>query len=341
VTEEPDPLEPWWTPVVHLVAPDVYRIPLELPDVGLHSVNVYALTRSDGVTLIDPGQTLAGTNPRLAEALSLVGSSLADVDRILVTHLHRDHYTNAVVLRREHGTPIALGEEEAPSVDEMRRPGRHDLAQQLGLVRQCGAEDLVVELDGFTDGVDPDIWEPPDEWLRPGALALPDRTLDVVPTPGHTRGHVVFDDPERRVSFTGDHVLPHITPSIGFEAAVVPLPLRDYLNSLRLVLARPDAVMLPAHGAVGPSVHRRVAELLDHHAMRLEETWLPLMDASTAQEVAARLRWTRRGRRLEEMSPMNRMLAILETRAHLEVLVQAGRASRAEDPAGVQRYRQA
>jgi len=41
--------------------------------------------------------------------------------------------------------------------------------------------------------------------------------------------------------------------------------------------------------------------------------------------VACALRWTRRGRRLAELDPFNQMLAVTETRAHLELLAAQGR----------------
>jgi len=49
--------------------------------------------------------------------------------------------------------------------------------------------------------------------------------LDVVPTPGHTQGHAVFVDPAARLLFAGDHVLPSITPSVGFEPVLSANPL--------------------------------------------------------------------------------------------------------------------
>ena len=52
-----------------------------------------------------------------------------------------------------------------------------------------------------------------------GGSRLTGRDLLAVPTPGHTQGHVVFADVERALLFAGDHVLPRITPSVGFEAA--------------------------------------------------------------------------------------------------------------------------
>jgi glyoxylase-like metal-dependent hydrolase (beta-lactamase superfamily II) len=105
-------------------------------------------------------------------------------------------------------------------------------------------------------------------------------------------------DPACDVMFAGDHVLPHITPSIGFEQNHSELPLGDYLDSLKLVRGLPDRRLLPAHGPVSPSVHARVDELLDHHDTRLSRI-AELVDrqAGTAAEVAGRLRWTRRERR--------------------------------------------
>ena len=49
------------------------------------------------------------------------------------------------------------------------------------------------------------------------------------------------------------------------------------------------------------------------------------------------LRWTRRNRQLDELDPVNQMLAVIETRAHLELLAaQGGLASSDED--GVTHY---
>ena len=57
-------------------------------------------------------------------------------------------------------------------------------------------------------------------------------------------GLSIFLDNE--LLFAGDHVLPTITPSIGFESAMRANPLGAFLQSLALVRARPDARLLPA-----------------------------------------------------------------------------------------------
>jgi len=53
--------------------------------------------------------------------------------------------------------------------------------------------------------------------------------------------------------------------------------------------------------------------------------------------VAQALRWTRRGRHLEELDPFNQMLAVIETRLHLDLLAAQGRLAVSWDD-GVARY---
>jgi glyoxylase-like metal-dependent hydrolase (beta-lactamase superfamily II) len=138
---------------------------------------------------------------------------------------------------------------------------------------------------------------------------------------------VVFADHDGGLLFAGDHVLPHITPSIGFEPAPPELPLRDYLGSLRLVRQLPDLRLLPAHGPVADSVHARVDELLDHHDARLAAAAAALADGPrTGYQVAGALTWTSRHRQLSELDPINQVLAVGESVSHLDLLVLRGRA---------------
>ncbi|MCA1655957.1 MAG: MBL fold metallo-hydrolase [Pseudonocardiaceae bacterium] len=285
----------WVEPGVFEVAPGVHRIPLPLPADGLRAVNVYAVESSAGLVLIDSGWAIDVARAQLENALGRLDRDFADVTRFLVTHMHRDHYTLAVTLRRTFGTKIALGIGEQPSLHQV-------LARRLdGQGREMarwGADTLVKKWTatfGKFDAVESDPgYELPDEWLDGTTkIGLGDRTLVALPTPGHTQGHVVFVDEQAGVLFAGDHVLPHITPSIGFEPAPATLPLGDYLDSLRLVRSYPDLRLLPAHGPVAPSVHARVDELLLHHEERLAATVAAVRDgAGTAFEAARRLRWT-------------------------------------------------
>jgi glyoxylase-like metal-dependent hydrolase (beta-lactamase superfamily II) len=315
----------WTEPGVFEVAPGVYRIPLPLPNDGLHTVNVYAIDDGDGIVLIDSGWALDAGETALESALGSLGHGFEDVHRFLVTHVHRDHYTMAVALRRRFGTKVALGAGEQPSLAKIISRTRDG---QVNDLTTWGAPHLAEKWRALMASVGEDAlrdYEEPDEWLDGTDVALEKRVLRVLPTPGHTRGHVVFIDADSSLLFAGDHVLPHITPSIGFEPARPALPLGDYLDSLRLVRDFPDLRLLPAHGPVTESSHARVDELLAHHEDRLAATLDAVQSGTgTAFETARKLGWTRRQRKFVELDVFNQVLATGETAAHLDVLVHRG-----------------
>jgi glyoxylase-like metal-dependent hydrolase (beta-lactamase superfamily II) len=331
----------WTEPGTYQVAPGVHRVPLPLPTDGLRAVNVYVLQDAGGLVLIDSGWALEQSRDALAAGLARLGAGLGDVRHFLVTHVHRDHYTQAVELRREFGSKISLGAGEQAAMTALLAGGRRPFEPQLIELRASGASDIVDQLTQMARAHPGSAgrWEGPDEWLAPQQeISLHDRTLRVLPTPGHTQGHVVFTDEASGLLFAGDHVLPHITPSIGFEPVVSRQPLRDYLDSLRLVRAVPDLRLLPAHGPVAGSTHARIDQLLAHHGERLDQCAGAIAGgAATALEAAAALRWTRRGRQLGELDLFNQMLAIIETRAHLELLAAQGRLSSSQS-GGVTSY---
>lgn len=310
-----------------LVAPgySVVRIPLPLPLPDLKVVNAYAIGTQDGVTLIDPGWASTESEAVLVAALASMGYTPSDVRRILVTHAHWDHYTQAVKWRDELGAELLLGAEERHTIEAFdARAGIHP--NQVPVLIRAGAPALARAVAALQ-------WEPyerdtpfaaPDRWLRDGdVIDAGGVSITVHATPGHTRGHMVYQIADMAV--TGDHLLPRITPSIGFERAPERLPLRSFLRSLQLFLHLPDARMLPAHGETDRYTRLRAQELLDHHQSRLAiVTDLVVAGSSTAYAAARQIRWTRHDRTLTELPTIHQMVAVLEVQAHLELLVDTG-----------------
>jgi glyoxylase-like metal-dependent hydrolase (beta-lactamase superfamily II) len=332
---------PHWTePGAYEVAPGIHRMPLPLPLDGLRAVNVYAIETDRGLVLVDGGWAIEDSRKQLESALSSLGYGVGDVTRFLVTHVHRDHYTQASVIRREVGSHVALGLGEKPSLDMLRGP-QHVEDPTTVRLRRCGGARLAEQWAQGRDTGPLDLtqWEYPDEWLSGDVtLDIAGRALDAVATPGHTQGHYVFADLADGLLFGGDHVLPTITPSIGFEAVYAELPLGDFLGSLAKVRAMPDLRLLPAHGPVTESSHHRIDELLAHHEDRLQQCLTAVESGlQTAYDVAAELPWTRHRRRLGDLDVFNASLATLETGAHLDLLAAQARVVRTDDD-GVLRY---
>jgi glyoxylase-like metal-dependent hydrolase (beta-lactamase superfamily II) len=309
-----------------------------MPGDALKAVNVYAIETGDGLALIDAGWRTETSLVELAGALTRVGHELSSIHDVYVTHVHRDHYTLAVELRRRYGTRIGLGRDEAPGLHQLLEIASNVPVTSVQQLRRSGDAALAdsIEASIGAEVFDADSWEKPDSWLEPGAYAVGGRELEAVATPGHTRGHLVFHDLAGELLFAGDHLLPTISPSIGFELGEWELPLGDYLLSLEDILQRPDAALLPAHGMPGPSAHARATELLEHHELRLAETASAVdqCGSATAAQVARILPWTRRRIPYDDLDDFNRMIATCETIAHLDVLVVRGAATVEDDPAG-------
>ena len=333
----------WTEPEVEDLGGGVYRIPLPLPMDGLKAVNVYAITDPGGVDLIDAGIALVPSRERLTAGLRQLGYELGDIRNFFVTHIHIDHYSLAVELRRTFHSVVSLGEEERANLIATRAmvDGSRTGFFSVDTLRRLGALELATGL-GARDGQPPAIvdWEDPDRWVTDGTdLDLRTRTLRAVHTPGHTRGHLIFHDAAARIMFAGDHVLPQITPSIGFEAAGNRMALRDYLSSLARTLALPDARLLPAHGPVTGSTHERVNELLAHHDQRLAETLQAVQAGhATPYEAAKAIKWTRRQRPFSDLDLLSQVQAVNETAAHLEVLAARGQLTRQVSADGTDLY---
>ncbi|NRD26172.1 MBL fold metallo-hydrolase [Frigoribacterium sp. VKM Ac-2836] len=285
-------------PPVEEVRHGVWSVAFEFGDgIDDHSLG-YVVEGSDGaLTVIDPGWGIDGNLDRLESALADVDHSLADIDLIAVTHLHADHLGGAEALRRVSGARIALHAAEqralggrtsdAAAADaDIARWGA-PAADEKALVASWGSgrhlpavtADLLLE--------DGDL------------LPVAGRLLRAVHTPGHTAGHLCFVEPEQRLVFTGDHVLPRINPGIGLGGRTGTNPLTDYLASLdrmaTLDVAGPDALeVCPGHEYRFTGLRERAEELLAHRADRSRDAAAALDDLTrpTVWQVAERMSWS-------------------------------------------------
>jgi glyoxylase-like metal-dependent hydrolase (beta-lactamase superfamily II) len=327
----------WFDPGVFAVAPGVHRIVLPLPGDGLKAVNAYILEGDDGFALIDTGWRTDTILEALEAGFAALGASLRDLTAIVCTHSHYDHYGLSAYLRERSGAPVHLGEHERLNLGSAIERDEFDryIADRRALLLRHGARTLADELAalrftfeqvqrrGFA------TW--PERWVADGErLEIGGRVLEARLTPGHSRGHLMFtcDD----LLFAGDHILPHITPSLGFEAFTDGHALEHFLASLHGSRELGAQLVLPGHGPVFEDLAGRVDELVAHHDTRLAACVAALAGGpSTAHEVAGRLTWTRRERPFTDMDLFNRMLATTETITHMELLADRGEVERLQD----------
>ena len=132
--------------------------------------------------------------------------------------------------------------------------------------------------------------------------------------------------------FTGDHVLPQITPHIGYWTESDPDPLGKFLESLRKLKALRAKSALPAHREPIDDLGGRIDEILAHHDEREAEVLNALNGSLTGADVATKLSWRRNKSTFEELPATERSFALVETLAHLEHLRSKGLVEKISGP---------
>jgi glyoxylase-like metal-dependent hydrolase (beta-lactamase superfamily II) len=243
----------------------------------------------------------------------------------MVTHTHPDHYGLAGRLREVSGAWIGLHPADAALI-----PGRYEdidvlldenrlLLERIGVPdEESGLAQVSMHARAFVNVAKPDVL------LQDGdRVDVPGWDLRAVWTPGHSPGHLCFADGERSVLFSGDHVLPRITPNVSVHPQQRANPLADYLESVEKVGRLGLREVLPAHEYRFADLAGRLAEVTAHHAARLAEieTALAATPGCTSWELSMRLTWSRPW---EEIIGYMRRAATGETLAHLVLLEQRG-----------------
>lgn len=158
-----------------------------------------ALLESDGHrALIDPGP--GSTLATLCEQLQRHGTSVAELDAILLTHIHLDHAgaTGALVQENPRLTVYVHANGAPHMIDPsklLKSAGRlwgDDLPRLFGETLPVPAENLSVLQGGETLE------------LGSGLTGKNGRKLHVVYTPGHASHHVSYFDDANGVAFVGD-----------------------------------------------------------------------------------------------------------------------------------------
>ncbi|MGW3205355.1 MBL fold metallo-hydrolase [Streptomyces sp. NPDC001135] len=318
----------------------VRSVAVPIPDNPLGHTLVYVVDTDGGPVLVDTGWDDPGSWDTLAEGLRACGTSAGEIHGVVITHHHPDHHGLSGRVREASGAWVAMHAADTAVVRRTReaRPERWFAYMSDKLAAAGAPEDHLAPLRAprvprTPPGLSPAL---PDREIVPGELLdLPGRRMRAIWTPGHTPGHVCLHLEEQHPSrlpgsgrlFSGDHLLPGITPHIGLyedpDDATETDPLGDYLDSLERIGRLAPAEVLPAHQHTFTDAPGRVRELLGHHEERLSGLLALLAEPLTPWQVAERMEWNRPW---AEIPYGSRNIAVSEAESHLRRLVKQGRA---------------
>jgi glyoxylase-like metal-dependent hydrolase (beta-lactamase superfamily II) len=248
------------------VLPGVWRIRLPCPWPGVPHVNAWALAAGDGVVLFDTGIGGDQGERQLEIGLRAAGFRLDQVELLVCTHAHTDHYGAAGTVVDGAACELWMhpGWEHIRAIVE---DPDHAWERRIEVARQSGVPRRA--LDRYEERRDEppmiDRIVEPDRDLAAGVAVETDvGTWRVYETPGHAPSHVILHEPERRLMISGDHILGRV--SLFFDHGHSPDPVGEYLASLDRIETLQTDLCLAGHGRPFRDVdakiaaHRRLAE---------------------------------------------------------------------------------
>jgi glyoxylase-like metal-dependent hydrolase (beta-lactamase superfamily II) len=304
------------------IYPDLplYRVTVPTPfPVG--PVNLYVIAEPEFV-LIDCGPRTDVARAELDRLLQEHGLNAADIQRIVLTHSHQDHYGLAAELARRSGARVYAHRDDQAAI-------RHDPSVRdflAGLIAESGTPpDLVAKmhemmfyLTGVSEAVE--NIHPLDELGRVPCGAA---RFEFVHLPGHTPGSIGLWEPRLRILLGGDTAIEKITPN-PFSAPDAAQPhgrfrsLASYWETFRRIREMNPVVIHAGHLEPIADFPAYQEWSLDLHLQRQQAVLAAIRGgARTVHEIALAL--------FPEVVPQGAFLALTEVFSHLDLLEEEGR----------------
>ncbi|MBI4312107.1 MAG: MBL fold metallo-hydrolase [Chloroflexi bacterium] len=314
-----------------------FKIPMPvnpaIPDGGLRYTLVYAVKAPQGWVVIDAGLNTDDGFNAFTGFLKEAGINPHDVKLVFITHGHADHAGLANRFKEYTGAPIAIHRLDAADQNPM---GRRDPEATRSIMLRYGVPEDEIR-QGFLHrpgdhgqvnrSRDINPWQSSaikvDMVLEGGEELLPGSELWTIWTPGHSAGHLCVHDRRRKVLFTGDHLLPIITPHVTLFPGEEGDPLGAFMKGHQELRKLDAATGFPAHEFTITDLKLRIDQILHHHRERMDEVLGTMRDGpKTAWQVAANIKWNVAP--WPELNAWTRRAAMMETLSHLQHMMLQG-----------------
>jgi glyoxylase-like metal-dependent hydrolase (beta-lactamase superfamily II) len=308
-------------------AAGIHRLAIPTPFM-VGRVNAYLIEDSP-LTLVDSGPNSAKALDELEQALAARGHRIEDIELLIISHQHMDHFGLASILARRSGADVVALDALAPYLaDYGNQTDLDDRFAEGVMLRHGIPPEVVTALRAVSAGFR--AWGSAVEVTRPLAdsaeIELRDRRLRVLHRPGHSPSDTVFLDEQRRILLAADHLIAHISSNpllarpLGAEVDSTrtrPQALVTYLASLQQTRAMDLDLVLPGHG---PPIADHVAvidERMRLHRRRADKILgLIAAEPRTAHEIAHEL-WG-------NVAVTQAYLTLSEVLGHADLLLNEG-----------------
>jgi len=250
----------------------IYKIELPIP-FPIKTTNVFFVDEPPR-TLVDTGIKTEASFEALKKGMKNIGFSLQSIERVLITHGHIDHYGQAKTLSSLSGAPIYIHSKEYGRI----RSIIHSLGFLKSILLINGVpEALVNEALCYIESTQK-MADPLEEayFLNDGdAVLFESMAWKTIHCPGHSPGLICFYWPEKKILFSGDHLLGEITPNPILTVSEYGPPfqypsLKQYLASLEKIERLEISLLLSGHGEEINDAKGLIRKIFAHHQERIE-----------------------------------------------------------------------
>jgi len=319
------------------VAPGVHWLRMPLP-FALDHINLWLLEDEAGLAMVDCGLGDAATRA-LWERIFAGFFAGRTATRVIATHLHPDHAGNAGWLTERFGVPLWMSQADFLMAHAWRDEAAGYSVEALvaHLARNGLVGERLAALASRGNSYARVVPEFPRTYRRimdGDELVIGGRAWRAIMGYGHAPEHASLHCAELGVLISGDMLLPRISTNISVQQVDPDAnPLALFLGSLgRLTeLVPAGTLVLPSHGLPFRGMRERVAQLEEHHRLRLGE----LEDVCAEPKSAAEVIGTLFRRKLDVHQTL---FAMGEALAHLNYLMHAGVLARTSDAGGTVRF---
>jgi len=311
----------------------VHQIKTPAPGNTSWYTNVYVIEGGDGHILVDSGWDSQESLWALQEGIKATNLKLRDIKKVVITHMHPDHYGLSTKIKQICGAKVAIHRIDAAFINSRYKDFVDLIKKTEELLRQNGVPED--ELPQFKEAslwmnkyVTPDL---PEVMLEDGdVISNGSFKLEVIWTPGHSPGHICLYEREKKFILCGDHVLYDTTPHISFNPQSGDNPLGDYVSSLQKLESLKVNFILPGHGPLFNALGLRIEKILQLHEERKRVIMQSLRNGlRTAYEIAQKIPWMveEGGTAFQNLPVWDKRMAVTETIAHLKLLMEEDRVS--------------
>lgn len=316
---------------VEKVMEGIFRIEVPLPGNPLRSINSYVISNNNKNLVIDTGMNMPECLDAIKKGFDELNLDLKKTD-IFLTHMHADHTGLSGILAQE-GTQIYFSKKEFEFLFRFRddywerilnfliKHGFPEEEAKKAVKNHPGQKYIAkgnIDFKFIEDG----------DRIDSGNFSF-----QCIHTPGHTPGHMCLYEPEKKLLFSGDHILEDISPIIAVISDE-DSPLQSYLDSLDKILKIDIQLVCPGHRRVFSDCKKRIDELKEHHRRRLDEILRILRsDSKNAYQVASMMKWDIDYRSWNDFPVLQKWFATGEAIAHLKYLEEHGMVESHEEEA--------